>query len=191
MQSVHFTTKVVSSNSVHGDAHSIQHYVIKYVSELRQVDGFLRAFRFPPPIKLTATVREHLSSSPVFFVLSYYVSLLSEFRCDICYEFRIKRMFGSSLPPVVCMRARVLLTMFCSSLPPVVCRRAHVLLTIFGSSLPPVVCRRAHVLLTLFGSSLPPVVCRRAHVLLTLFGSSLPTVVCRSAHVLFTSFVFL
>ena len=43
------------------------------------------------------------------------------------------------------------------SLPPVVCMRAHVLLTIFGSSLPPVVCMRAHVLLTMLDSSLPPV----------------------------------
>ena len=78
-------------------------------------------------------------------------------------------MFGSSLPPVVCRRAHVLLMMFGSSLPPVVCRRAHVLLMMFGSSLPPVVCRRAHVLLTMFGSSLPPVVCRRSHVLFKLF----------------------
>ena len=31
--------------------YSIQHYVIKFVSDMRQVDGFLR---FPPPIKLTA-----------------------------------------------------------------------------------------------------------------------------------------
>jgi hypothetical protein len=29
-----------------------QHYVIKFVSDLRQIGGFLR---FPPPIKLTAT----------------------------------------------------------------------------------------------------------------------------------------
>ena len=36
--------------------HSIQHYVIKFVSDLRQVDGFLRVLRFPPPIKLTATI---------------------------------------------------------------------------------------------------------------------------------------
>jgi hypothetical protein len=28
----------------------VQHYVIKFVSDLRQVGGFLR---FPPPIKLT------------------------------------------------------------------------------------------------------------------------------------------
>jgi hypothetical protein len=32
--------------------YSIQHYVIKFVSDLRQVGGFLRVFRFPPPIKL-------------------------------------------------------------------------------------------------------------------------------------------
>ena len=31
----------------------VQHYVIKFVSDLRQVSGFLR---FPPPIKLTATI---------------------------------------------------------------------------------------------------------------------------------------
>jgi hypothetical protein len=29
---------------------SIQHYVIKFVSDLRQVGGFLRVLRFPPPI---------------------------------------------------------------------------------------------------------------------------------------------
>jgi hypothetical protein len=28
----------------------VQHYVIKFVSGLRQVGGFLRALRFPPPI---------------------------------------------------------------------------------------------------------------------------------------------
>jgi hypothetical protein len=31
----------------------VQHYVIKFVSDLRQVGGF---FRFTPPIKLTATI---------------------------------------------------------------------------------------------------------------------------------------
>jgi hypothetical protein len=28
----------------------MQHYVIKFVSDLRQVGGFLRALQFPPPI---------------------------------------------------------------------------------------------------------------------------------------------
>jgi hypothetical protein len=35
---------------------SIQHYVIKFVSDLRQVGGFLRVPRFSSPIKLTATI---------------------------------------------------------------------------------------------------------------------------------------
>jgi hypothetical protein len=33
--------KDVSSNPVHGEVYSIQHYVIKFVSDLRQVGGFL------------------------------------------------------------------------------------------------------------------------------------------------------
>ena len=33
--------KVVSLNHVHGEVYSIQHYGIKFVSDLRQVDGFL------------------------------------------------------------------------------------------------------------------------------------------------------
>ena len=36
--------------------YSIQHDVIKFVSDLRQVSGFLQVVRFPPPIKLTATI---------------------------------------------------------------------------------------------------------------------------------------
>ena len=35
---------------------SIQHYVIKFVSDLRQVSGFLWVLWFPPPIKLAATI---------------------------------------------------------------------------------------------------------------------------------------
>ena len=34
----------------------VQHYVITFVSDLRQVGSFLRVLRFPPPIKLTATI---------------------------------------------------------------------------------------------------------------------------------------
>ena len=54
--SVPITTNVVSSNSVHGEVYSIQHYYMKFVSDLRQVGGFLRVLRFPPPIKLTAMI---------------------------------------------------------------------------------------------------------------------------------------
>ena len=56
VKSVPIVTKFVSSNPVHGEVYSIQHYLITFVSDLRQVGGFLRVLRFPPPIKLTATI---------------------------------------------------------------------------------------------------------------------------------------
>jgi hypothetical protein len=46
VQSVSIITYVVSSNPVHGELYSTQHYVIKVVSVLRQVGGFLRVLRF-------------------------------------------------------------------------------------------------------------------------------------------------
>jgi hypothetical protein len=47
-QSAPITTNVVSSNPVHSKVYSIQHYVIKFVSDLRQVGGFLQILRFLP-----------------------------------------------------------------------------------------------------------------------------------------------
>jgi len=46
-------TKIASVNPVHGVMYSIHYYMIKFVSDLRQVDDF---FRFLLPIKLTATI---------------------------------------------------------------------------------------------------------------------------------------
>ena len=51
-QLVHINTKAVSSNTIHDEVYSIQHHVIKFSSDLRQVGGFFRLLRFPPPIKL-------------------------------------------------------------------------------------------------------------------------------------------
>ena len=51
MQSVPITTIVESSNLAHGELYSI-HYVIKFVSDLRQASGFSGL----PPIKLSATI---------------------------------------------------------------------------------------------------------------------------------------
>ena len=235
------------------------------------------------------------------FVFVFTASCLQEGSCliyVICVRLYLQLFVGglvsylrylcSSLPPVVCRRARVLFTLFvfvftssclqegscliyvicvclylqlfvgglvsylrylCSSLPPVVCRRARVLFTLFVfvftssclqegscliyvicvrlylqlfvgglvsylrylcSSLPPVVCRRARVLFTLFvfvftssclqeGSCLIYVICVRLYLQLFVGGlvsylrylcSSLPPVVCRRARVLFTLFVF-
>jgi hypothetical protein len=54
MQSVPITTDVVSSNLDQGEVYNI---VIKFVIDLRQVCGFLRVLRFPPPIKLTFEIK--------------------------------------------------------------------------------------------------------------------------------------
>jgi hypothetical protein len=51
MQQVPFTTKIVSSNSAHGDVYSIQQNMTKFVRRLQQVGGFLVVCRFSPPIK--------------------------------------------------------------------------------------------------------------------------------------------
>ena len=60
VQSVPITTKVVSSNPVHGEVYSIQHYMIKFVSDLRRVVGILQVLQFLPPIKLTHNITEIL-----------------------------------------------------------------------------------------------------------------------------------
>ena len=39
--SMPITTKVVSLNPIHGEVYSVEHYVRKFVSNLRQVSGFL------------------------------------------------------------------------------------------------------------------------------------------------------
>ena len=52
----HYLYQVVSSNLDHGEVYSIQQYVKKFVSDLRQVGSFHWVFRFPVPIKLTAMI---------------------------------------------------------------------------------------------------------------------------------------
>jgi hypothetical protein len=44
-KSVTITTEVVCSNAAHGEMYWIQHYVIKFVSDLWQVGGLLRVLR--------------------------------------------------------------------------------------------------------------------------------------------------
>ena len=40
------TSKVVSSNPIHGEVYSIQHYVVNFVSDLRQVGSFLHQYNW-------------------------------------------------------------------------------------------------------------------------------------------------
>ena len=67
MQSVTIITKVVSSNQAHCEVYSIKLYVIMFVSELRQIGGFLRVHRFPAPIKLTT----HHDIVPLIILICY------------------------------------------------------------------------------------------------------------------------
>jgi hypothetical protein len=89
---VPITTKVVSSNPAHGVVYSMQHCVIKLVSELRQVGSFLGVFQFPASIKLTTTI-----------YLKYVESGIKHhnpFDSLICYIFKY---FGhASLAAYVC-----------------------------------------------------------------------------------------
>jgi hypothetical protein len=71
VQSVPITTKAVSLNPVHGEEYLIQHYVIKFVSDLRQVCGFLRVLWFSPPIKLTE-IKHHNPNSVIFVCVNFH-----------------------------------------------------------------------------------------------------------------------
>ena len=51
MQSMPFTTNVLSSNLTRDEMYSIEHYVIKFACDLRHVGGFLRVLWFPARIK--------------------------------------------------------------------------------------------------------------------------------------------
>ena len=46
----------MSLNPAHSEVYTIQLYVIKFVSDLQQVGGFLQVFRFPSLIKLATTI---------------------------------------------------------------------------------------------------------------------------------------
>jgi hypothetical protein len=43
-------------NPANGEVYAIQHYVVKFVSDLRQVGSFLEALRFTPSKKLIAMI---------------------------------------------------------------------------------------------------------------------------------------
>ena len=56
VQSVPITTIFVSSNPGHGEVYLMLNYVIRFVSDLRQVGGFLRVLWFPLKINLNAMI---------------------------------------------------------------------------------------------------------------------------------------
>ena len=51
-----FLTNVVCMNPTHGEVYLMQYSGIKFVSDLRQIGGFLWVLWFPPPMKLSAKI---------------------------------------------------------------------------------------------------------------------------------------
>jgi hypothetical protein len=74
----------VNSNPVHGEMYLIQHYVIKFVNDLRQVGGFLWVLWFPPPIKQRHYVIEILLKVALNTItLNLTQNVLCQIRYDI------------------------------------------------------------------------------------------------------------
>ena len=51
---------------IYGGLYMIQHYVMKFVSDLWSIEGFLRVLRFPPSMKLTALILLNVALNPIF-----------------------------------------------------------------------------------------------------------------------------
>ena len=72
VQSVPITIKAVSSSSAYGEVYSIQHYVIKFINDLWQVESFLWVLRFPPPINWPPQYNWNIVESDV----KYHIPLI-------------------------------------------------------------------------------------------------------------------
>jgi hypothetical protein len=74
VQLVSITTKVVSWNPVHGEVYSIQYYVIKFVSDLLQVGGYVSCIRWTKTgkrwmvIMINRTYQSRLSAIDYIFI---------------------------------------------------------------------------------------------------------------------------
>jgi hypothetical protein len=64
---IYVLIKVVSSNSAHGKVYLIQRYVMKFVSDLQQVGGFLR---FSSPMSSYNAVLNSRGQSKLVFIIS-------------------------------------------------------------------------------------------------------------------------
>ena len=84
------TTKVVSSNPVHGEVYSLQHYLIKLVSDFRQVSGFLQVLRFPPLIILTTTI------SLKYYTPTHRVGAILQSPCPSVRTFTLSKQISTS-----------------------------------------------------------------------------------------------
>jgi hypothetical protein len=80
MQSVPITSKVVSSNPVHGEVYSIQYYVIKFVSDWRQVGGFSPGI----PVSFTNKTKLH-DVIEIYLKNALNTIILTLFHLSLCW----------------------------------------------------------------------------------------------------------
>jgi hypothetical protein len=73
----------------------IQHYVIKFVSDLRQVGGFLRILRFPPPVKVGMGFE-------CSFIETYNVKYNSSKHSSSCEDYQLGSFLYTALCDKVC-----------------------------------------------------------------------------------------
>ena len=103
----HHQINVVSSNPAHDKVYSKQHYVKKFFSDFRQVGGFLRILRFPPPIKLKYCGKAALNTITLTSSASSDISQTNQFLDQITvqkeYYIHIFLFFKWSFNSVYCI----------------------------------------------------------------------------------------
>jgi hypothetical protein len=94
VQSVHISTNVVSWNPAHGEMYSIQHYVIKFASDMQKVDVFFPGNPVSSTNKMAATIFSTIVESGVkhhnLNTKSQIVSFANKI-FQLCYKFRCVR----------------------------------------------------------------------------------------------------
>ena len=76
-----------------GEVYLIQHYVIKFDSDLRQVGGFLWVLWFPPPIKLPQ-YKWILLEAIMAVILWYGIHAYDQTSCEIdCCMYHTKQLY--------------------------------------------------------------------------------------------------
>ena len=80
MKSMSITTNVVSSNPTHGKVYLIQHYVIKFFSDLWQFSGFLHQLNWPPWYNwnIAESGIKHHNHNPYMTYLIYLSHIIRE-----------------------------------------------------------------------------------------------------------------
>ena len=96
--SAYHHTNVVSYNPADGEVYSIRHYVIKFISDLRQVGGFLRVLIFSPPMKLTSTISVILLKVVFYTIMLTFYSLSPHLYIHVSFLFYLSQqiLFGET-----------------------------------------------------------------------------------------------